>query len=340
MTTITEQFNTNYAEDFSKKFYENSYETYASRNCCSRLSDVSRYVTECIDYYADPVVNGASSAAYASVALLQPLVSAAGNTASGADSSSSILVGSGKIAAAVAIPFAIYGIIQEGRQMFSGKHKIDSAFRMVQNVAWLADSTGTFVRGLCQVGAVGQQAMQVAFGFTVAGAALSVATIALHAKAIYQSNQFLEKLNKKSEKEAIDHALAQSAYRKEKYFNFDATTYNQLTLISANANTEIQGEAKTHLINRVKESNFGRKLAILSAVVSLVAMAVLLFTPAAPIGFFLLAVASGILLAKFFYERRSVKHFSTKIQELVRRIASPAIEVSRLETMKAVQKAN
>lgn len=146
------------------------------------------------------------------------------------------------------------------------------------------------------------------------GAILSVAAIGLQSKFIYESVKFKNRISKvfgseektdfkavlkevdKLSNSRLGRTVGVSDGEKLKARLHSIFERNSKPVENANHKKNLIDTVKA-LKKRVKWNNIGRALKITAAVISLIALAVLLFTPAAPVGYALMALATAIGLS-------------------------------------------
>lgn len=233
-----------------------------------------------------------------------------------------------RLASIVAIPFAIYGVASEAKRMTKDQ-KVDGILRIMEATSWLSQSASTFVRGLSLTGAHAVTvAADCALSFSCASVILSTATIALNVKHLRESRVFLKKIKKA---EDLGVLKVQSNDNLEKYFNVEGDKLKGMikdidTNIRSKLNSEqpedkaegksIREKALNAFKVRIKSKHLSHKLACVSAVVTLIGMAILLLSPLAPLAYTFLAIGSGIALVKFYREKKSIEIFATELNSL------------------------
>lgn len=102
-----------------------------------------------------------------------------------------------KLAPVLSIPFALYTIITQGYKCATGNEKVDAGLRTLEGCAWLSDSVSGFIKGLISETGnnIGQNAAIAAYGLSIAGSVLWMATAVLNVKRICQNNKALNHID-------------------------------------------------------------------------------------------------------------------------------------------------
>ena len=196
----------------------------------------------------------------------------------------------------------------------------------------LSSSISTFIDGLevCEV-ITGSAALTAASTYLSGiGTILSVAAIGLHSKFIYDTNKLknrMIKIFKGEEKEKFKGIVdlfdqySDSRLARNIGVSDGAKLKARMhAIFKRNRNPETNPEHKKNLEKtfqalktRIKWNNIGRYLKITAAVITIVAMAVLMFSPLAPLGYALLAISTviglGVLYMDYKAERKLNDHF-------------------------------
>lgn len=250
-----------------------------------------------------------------------------------------------KIGAVALIPFALYSVYSEARNCITGPDRVDAGLRTLESLGWVSDSSAAFLDGLRLAGAVSEGVGAAVFSCMTVGAVLSVATIALNSRHIYQGHKFLKRMelaerlgnhagiinmitgNEGDEKGAAA-IEPMTSYMIHKHFNVDGVKLGaNLKRINDHAHAMIRSKSRRDqvegekilertsecLIDRVRSRNFSYGLAILSATVTLIGLALLL-TVFAPFGYGLMATGAFISICKFFHEKYALEKFEKKIE--------------------------
>lgn len=215
-----------------------------------------------------------------------------------------------KVCAVAVFPFALYKIGLDCWEIVSSVEKLDAIFRVSECLSWLGYSASIFIDGLHVVGAFVDKAVSLEFGFTLAGVILSIATILLNAKHLVQGEELLEYVDTLGDRAVINTFNVRSDYELERYFGMEGAKL-RVVIESDNA-----VRAVAALKERIVTRNLSHKLAITSATITVVGMAILLFTPFFPIGHGLLVVAAIISIVKFAFEYQAAQRLESELIEL------------------------
>jgi len=221
----------------------------------------------------------------------------------------------------ISIPFALRSIWKSTKGLVTGKNKVDSALRKMEGWAWLIDSTDTLFNGLHLSGA----AVKLVASASVASSFLGLATIALSAKHITESNQLLNSFKRCTDRDVFVQIGTMKNRNLTKYFNVNAQDLTKaLAQIAERLSSDIPEREKVKIYdgankilkNRIKDKNFSHKLTILSSTIAFVAMLVLTFTPLAPLAYLCLTIAAVITLAKVIREYRASSKFFSDLAKI------------------------
>lgn len=263
---------------------------------------------------------------------------------SGSTELSQNLRGNVKLLIGLSIPCALYSIAQSVRSFIKAdnfEEKEESAYDIVENIGWLGDSTASLLRGLVTNGHVVESVGQVVLPLVLASAVLGSVTIVKHAKQLMKNVRLLDAV-KKDPTESIgkrfSHIKKMDDYALKTCFNVESgaelkSTIEKVVSLSKTVfktDTEIlitdsevlitdivsdqQEQFLSLLTDRIISKNLSHKLTILSGIVSLVGLAVFVFTTAAPLAFGLFFMGSVVSLVKFFNEKKVQEVFSSQIQ--------------------------
>lgn len=248
--------------------------------------------------------------------MLSKLPVAAGSAASNPLVSKVVEVA--KLIPIISVPFAIHKIAKESKRLSNKAEKIDVSLRLIEGLAWLGDSVGVLLTGLNVTTEVASTIVAVAWHFSAASSVLWLATLFLNAKHIKNSNAFKAEMNeKKLFSDRIRDVEDLNDYQIKRYFGVKGKDLRPLlTRIQANSkvNSNLGLRTSNELISRITNKNFSRKLVILSCIVNFIAMALILFTLATPVGYALLAIGAAAALIKAVYERRSASNFMKQMK--------------------------
>lgn len=214
----------------------------------------------------------------------------------------------------VSIPFAIYGVVDETKDLFTKSHKTDSALRLAENLSWLASSSASFIEGLHMVGKVSEEVAKTVFHFYAASGILSVAITALHLKRRSEVREFSKQLATfQFPHQAFTHLRGLDDYKLFNLFDTDAVKLKgRLAAVQVNNQYKAMDEIKRHLSNR----ETAHDMAIVAALITLAASIILLYHPQSLTGYGMIAGASMIQIYRFFYNRRSVVHLDKRLAAL------------------------
>lgn len=251
-----------------------------------------------------------------------------------------------KLAVAAAAPFTAYGMVQSGKTLASSaskRDKVDAALLMVGSVGDLGDMACTFAEGLRAVGAVAESA--VAWTTPVMGVSAVVSSVAagVHIHGWARGRKFMNLMNdvmdkKKGVKTVYTHEQlgklkdylnTRSDRAIKRFFGVRADQLmNRLDRIFKETNTKIFPKKTSKvsekdkketldpvdktvkaLKGRVQSKIRSHRLGLLSTIISLIATAILLFTPLAPLGFALYAVCTVLSIATMIHDRVAANRF-------------------------------
>lgn len=235
-----------------------------------------------------------------------------------------------KVLAAVTIPVALYSLGRDTYELVRGTEQVDAGLRVAENLSWLGDSTSTFISGLESTGAIHNGiAATTFFPISIASGCLATATIALNGRRLYQSRQLLKEMDAEpGDNEVLTLLTSKDEYFLQKSFNVEGEklkeTLQEIQGLAAKklANGDAKASQNTlkttvdSLKERIRTKNWSHRLSILSSIVTLVGMGILLFSPFGPIAYGLMAVAALVSVAKFLYERKSMRYFATTLNDI------------------------
>lgn len=238
------------------------------------------------------------------------------------------VVRTAKILAIVTVPFALYSIFREAWSVCVGNSRLEASLRLAEGLSWLCQSLATALNGVQMMEIAVLQAVEWVFSLSVAAVFFSAATIILSCMQLAEGKEFLRKLNNTatSENERVKD-LQEDSYAKqydvqkylEKHKNHIGKSikiWTKITKVLSGGDIDFKGVINS-LEERVKAKNFAHKLAIVSSVVSFIGMA-LLFSPILmPFGYGLLALASGVAVFQFVWDRRAQRRLENELEVLV-----------------------
>lgn len=261
-----------------------------------------------------------------------------------------------KVAAVALVPIAFGCAVNEARHLITSKHRIDSGLKMMDYLAWTVETTSMSLSGFDMLGVVSDSVGQIAGTAMIGAWGVSAVMVgALNAKILIQSRRFLAELDKKDNAGVINAVIELDDYKLNKHFNMNAgrlraalervqdfiSSARELNKLDAKDTKKVKKLKKRSLktANRVErrlaallkrritQKNFCNKLAIVSSIITIIAVAILLFSPLAPVGFAALAISSAILLYRNFYDRRRIREFNRILEKLNLRIQPHSFEV-------------
>ena len=241
-----------------------------------------------------------------------------------------------KVASLILVPIALASTIKEAIGL-AGEHRVDAGLKTVDNLAWTVETSSMSLSGLNMLGVVSDVVGNLAATAIIGSWGVSSVVVgALNLKHLIESKWFLKELEKsKSDEEVIKKVMALGDdHHRVKHFGVNGETLRiQLARIQAvmiDRPKEAGEIAKTTadlLKKRITQKNFSNKLAILCSVVTLIAVAILMFSPLAPLGYSILIITSAILLYKAFYDRRRVREFNERLTAIALPPPGPTIAI-------------
>lgn len=249
----------------------------------------------------------------------------------------------------VNIPVALNNIFNQLGSVrgLTANEKIDTALDVTSEVGRVGDSLATGIEGLGSVGLVNLQPLYWVSPLFIVGVGLQIAGILALSKSLVETHLFSRKFSKVVDltKKGSDYSVAdftlglemvQNRSRKEKsfvlkHFGVDSKKLlgplykikklaeNSFFHSSAKVGeSEDKMKAAMELLSkRLTATKWSKALTILIGTVTLIGVGVLLFTPAAPVGFALLAIGSVAAIRYYF----AVKAQTAQFEEELRKIA-------------------
>jgi hypothetical protein len=277
--------------------------------------------------------------------VVQPIFDAIRNAGNAINKASkfSLLMSKLKILGALAIIGAVTSLVANIKGVAKGILKqdkdlqIEKGLEIVENASEFCSVGETIVLGIKEFGVVAatETLKTAASALLGVGAILSAATIALHAKHWYDSAQFRKRLVEKfggtDGKEAnLKDLVAFTNEQKNRTLKnrFGVNDSNELKLRlnaiyekSKNCtpleSKKIADKTMTAMKKRLFTKELFHSLKIIASVISIIASAVLLFTPLAPLGFALLAVSSAIVIGVLVADYIMSSQFQKSLNEIV-----------------------
>lgn len=220
------------------------------------------------------------------------------------------------------IPVAIYALVKGGvgvvKSGLNGDRGelLEQGLDVMDSLSDLSYSIGTFIDGLIAASVVEKTAALTAASTYLAGigAIFSVAVIGLQSKFIYESVKLKNRITKvfgsddkidfKAVVEEFDKFSNARLARRVGVTDGEKLKARMHAIYERNSNPEGNAEHKKNLTSafnalkaRINWNIVGRYLKITAAVISLIGVAILLASPAAPAGYAILAIATAIGLA-------------------------------------------
>ena len=229
------------------------------------------------------------------------------------------------------LPFAIYKIVKCAMKIF--KHntlmqKVDAGIGLTTTLSELTEGAVYIAKGLEKFGAVTLGAIKWTTGVTIASVVLSSAVIFTHIRNWYKTHSFLKNADQQLHEKNDDYKKAVDSLVQEKksgsYLNASKKQLESIKDYSENVADSSQLETLyAKLRSRIKTKIFSHKLALVSAVVSLIATVILLATPLAPLAYAVMAVGALILIGKYIQERFNQSRFDHWVTGLKTEILAP-----------------
>ncbi len=248
-----------------------------------------------------------------------------------------------RILVLLAVPFALHNMYLGIKDLRFGNksEKIDAALSMISEVGAIGDCTATFAEGLVIMDQISHHAAVWTGPLIGASAALSAAAILAQAKGCWESHRFLKVLEKhkiaKTKKETpeayqktFEFLLSQDKSVLKKHFKVGGNKLKQkIEDIWTKENEKLQSQEPKEvekaqsklsetlklLKNRINVKKFSHALAITSAIICIIATAVILCSPLAPVaimiplGYGLLALSSTGSIGKFAFDMAMKRRF-------------------------------
>lgn len=242
----------------------------------------------------------------------------------------------------VSIPFSMYGARNElrnirlqGQQQLDRYEKINSGLRIVEYVAATGDSLSTLLTALEKIALIAKGALVFASVISGISTILWLASIPLQLRQLAKGKEILAQMNKvinetKITKEGYARALELFSKKHiraiEQSLNVESGkevkhTIDKIVQASHRARNverseELLKKTVDTLRTRIQQKNFSTKLGILISAVNFIALTILMFSPAAPIGFALLAIGAIVTLAKAIKEYRETSRFEKRLNAI------------------------
>lgn len=244
----------------------------------------------------------------------------------------------------VTLPFGVYDFFSAGKDFVKGSNldqRLDAGLRAISEMSGLMFSAITVGEGLTEVGVVAKSAINWTTKLTVISAALSVSSIILTIRSLWQTCHFRNELiatpgMTKSETNDLKDYVQTLEYLKakddaflKKHFKVDGGKLKeQLDRIDKEAQKVLKSgddvaiketgqklqKTMAALRGRVSDKIVSNSLSLVSSNVSLVALGILLTQPPlAPIGYSILAVSSAMSVGAFIFEEVRKRRFETEI---------------------------
>ena len=233
-----------------------------------------------------------------------------------------------KFACIAAVPFAIGSTVRAIRSFkgASTSEKIDASLQIVSATGVVVGVTSSIAEGLVGVGKVAAKEIIWATPLAIVGAALGCADIALSAKHLIEGYKFSKAFHRavgdsspENYKEVVELIKYNQESKKSfirKYLGVDAVKLiGNLEKIEEEGDSAKMKSAIKMLADRLTFERKSQALSLLTSVVSVIAFG-LLFSPAAPLGFALLALSTVSSVSNLVMKTFSTKDFKDKLQEM------------------------
>lgn len=242
----------------------------------------------------------------------------------------------------VAIPFDVYFLGDSLVRLFKKKfadEKIDAALNISRSLAYLGSTAVAIGNHLSSVGVIATESLSWVQPLSITSLALSAAAIGIGVKGLVESKHLSKKFDAIHNKnfltsQAEFRQLKASLLKKSNGFlsqHFQIRPRllkSELEVIELRAEEKIRsGDAKLMMegmqdfekVNqgirkRIAASYVSSILRTVAAIISVIGVSVLLFTPVAPAGYALLAVSGSVMVAKFFFDRIKTNQFAKTIR--------------------------
>jgi hypothetical protein len=210
----------------------------------------------------------------------------------------------------VGAPFAINGIVFEAKHISQSHYKFESCLRIIENLGWLMDSVGTFIRGLYLFGAVSVETCRYAYGLYIGGAFSTIATVVLGSLGVHQNRVLLDEIDLMISKEGYEAVLKMIADKDDetllKHFQVEGP---KLRKMLREIPSNLVKPTVDAIRNRILANKIVNTFTLISAIVSIIGLALLLFTSLCNPAYLLLAIAPTLLIGRFFYDRYANNRF-------------------------------
>ena len=236
-----------------------------------------------------------------------------------------------KLLSVISLPFAFYSVLSSGWKVVNGKEKIDSALSAIEGLSWLGDSTSTFIAGLDVVGLL-DHTSKLTSTLSFLSVVLASATIFINIRRIKQGQEATQEINEAADAGSSPAAAGikimreKDRYYLDKIFGVNPTSL-QRTLLAIhqsairNADGRVGEQALVNTVDcltkRIISKKLSHQLTVVSTAITLVGMTIILLNPPLAVAAYCLLSASGAVATfNFFYERRSIKLFQSRLQQI------------------------
>lgn len=245
----------------------------------------------------------------------------------------------------ISIPFSLYNarnemrsilVEQRGENRLTRSEKINSGLRFIEYVAATGDSTAALLNGLEKIASIAKGVLIVSAAISGVCTFLWLASIVLQSRQLAKGKEILAQMEKavsgarnakSGYKQALENFTKRHVKEIEQSLNVDSGrgvkhTIGKIIQASNRARNpksseKMLGMTVEVLSTRIKQKNFSSKLAILSSSINFIALTILMFSPAAPLGLMLLGIAAIITIGKAIKEYREVNAFESRLNNII-----------------------
>lgn len=224
-----------------------------------------------------------------------------------------------RLANFIILPFELATILREGWNMLNGRDVLDSFLRMVEGIAWLGDSSATCLTGLAMTGAV-PIAATIATYTSGISSFLWIATIIYNVRHWMASHSLLKAIDahKGNDRAALVEIIQMDQLQLKRALGRDVQA--KIKEILDVGNQDGIEATVIKIRNRIWEKKLSHTVAIVSAILYAVALAVMFFTHGTPLLHGVLALGAFLAVVQIVYDIRDGNRFEAAM-ERVHRVA-------------------
>ena len=216
-----------------------------------------------------------------------------------------------------AVPVGIYEFYRSAKRCFvhdSASKKIDSALLAIITTSELTTAAITISEFLCTVGAIARTSLSWVASLTIVGTVLSVATVFLNVKRLWNSHQFLNKVENTyaNPEKGVDASLAlftEKGNSIQHRLGVKRGLLEEPIKKTAHAAKEKKTALQGLLVGRLKTMIKSQRVALVASIIAAIGSVLLFAGPAAPVGYGLLALAGAIYIGRFVYDKVQEQRF-------------------------------